>query len=780
MRCFGYHDDDVNDHVVPEASRATDDHGPVAVVGILVRGTAETPRQNLEVEPDNTNNKPKRKKKAMASKITYSSCDETLENQLLAAADGNAAALTALAELLRGASPKQCSQWEAGVKSFWQSGLELVIDKMDSKQLRPEDSLLLGSMLAAGFDSVGMRDRYAALAKRVFSHYRDPIGLTAAIGIRNDALGIAQVYQRWQVIGELKIGAYCYDSSSGVGTIAAIDDLANDVQVQFDRRRSMSLSQFVDSVIVIKDLSLLHEVLSGKHSGKLPPIKDISAALPVSLVAAGAIPDGIVKQLLVPAVLTDDAFARATTAVGGAPKASAVSAPVTNAPAPTVAAPPPGSQRWDHSRSILELCERLKGVTSLKVDSEPTLDNVQRILQQAGIRPDQSDHFALALAMLQKMSGDLGDWLRTTVEYLADEAVIWHNGDTWAEVTDKLPGKLAPFWFKATQIAKGSDYLTTNTLRLPFRLWAQTEKLLGSGSDKDLLAAKVLDALEGKHASADLLMWLWRSGSQAVKDKYLSDSHLIFKTLQLDVRGNYLRAQRDLRRLLLEDEKFHRQVMLNGDRDALIALVRCIKRLPLLDSGERQSLLVKIVRYYPEHIHEVEERRVATERRAVGKLTSKRSYKQRQEELEHLVNVLVPANIAAIEHARGYGDLRENSEFKYAKEQQVFLASRRQELETSLNGMRATDFSDVEVDGVAVPGSTITVRYPNGKKEDFHLLGLFDSVPEKNMISYETPLGETLMGCKPGMDLTMPSGDNVTVVAVSPLPAELRAWVVGA
>ena len=716
----------------------------------------------------------------MASKITYSSCDEALENHLLAAADGDASALTVLAELLRGASPKQCSQWEAGVKSFWQSGLELVVDKMDSKQLRPEDSLLLGSMLAAGFDSVAMRDRYAALAKRVFSHYRDPIGLTAAIGIRNDATDIAQIYQRWQVIGELKIGAYCFESNSGVGTIAAIDDLANDVQVQFDRRRSLSLSQFVDSVIVVKDLSLLHEVLSGKHGGKLPSLKEINAALPASLVAAGVVPDGIAKQLLVPAILTEDAFARATATDAAVKSTPVAPVPVKTVPVMAVASPPSGSLRWDHSRSILELCERLKGATSLKVDSEPTLDNVQRILQQASIRPDQSDHFALASAMLQKMSGDLGDWLHRTVEILADQAVVWHSGAMWAEVTDRLPGKLAPFWFKVTHVAKGSDFLTANTLLLPFRLWAQTEKLLGSGPDKDLLAAKVLEALESKRASADLLMWLWRSGSQAVKDKYLADSHLIFKTLQLDVRGNYLRAQRDLRRLLMEDEKFHRQVMLNGDRDALVGLVRCIKRLPLLDSGERQSLLVKIVRYYPEHIHEVEERRQAPARRAVGKLTSKRSYKQRQEELEHLVNVLVPANIAAIEHARGYGDLRENSEFKYAKEQQVFLASRRQELETSLNGTRATDFSDVEVDGVAVPGSTVTLSHGNGKNEDFHLLGLFDSVPEKNMISYETPLGEMLMGCKPGMDLTMPSGDKVTVVAVSPLSAELRAWVAGA
>ncbi|NMA45689.1 MAG: hypothetical protein GX945_03925 [Lentisphaerae bacterium] len=713
----------------------------------------------------------------MTAKMSYASCDEALENQMLAAADGDAAALTVLAELLRGATPKQSSQWEAGVKSFWQSGLELVIDKIDSKQLQPEDSFLLASMLAAGFDSVAMRDRYAALAKRVFSHYRDPIGLTAAIGIRNDALSIAAVYQRWQVIGELKIGAYCYDSNFGVGTIAAIDDLANEVQVQFERRRSMSLSQFVDSVIVIKDLSLLHEVLSGKHGGKLPPIKDIRAALPVSLVTTGSIPDDIVKRLLVPAVLTEEAFARAVVMVEDATQSSTKPAPLKGAGTP---APAADSQRWDYSRSILELCERLKDVSSLKVDSEPMLDSVQRILQQAAIRADQSEQFAQALAMLQKMSGDLGDWLRTTVAGLADEAVVWQNNDLWAEVTDKLPGKLAPFWFKTTQMAKGNDYLTSNTLLLPFRLWAQTEKLLASGADKGLLAAKVLEALEGKRVSADLLMWLWRSGSQEMKDKYLSDSHLIFKTLQIDVRGSYLRAQRDLRRLLLDDEKFHRQVMLNGNRDALVAFVRCIKRLPLLDSGERQSLLVKIVRYYPEHIHEVEERRQTPLRRAVDKLTSVRSYKRRQEELEHLINVLVPANIAAIEHARSYGDLRENSEFKYAKEQQVFLASRRQELETSLDGVRVTDFSDVEVDGVAVPGSTVSVRYDDGKTEDFHLLGLFDSIPEKNMISYETPLGETLMGCKPGMKLSMPSGDNATVVAVSPLSAELRTWVAGA
>jgi transcription elongation GreA/GreB family factor len=717
----------------------------------------------------------------MAAKASYATCDESLENQLLAAADGDAASINALAELLRSAKPRQCSQWQENVRILWHSGLELVVERMDSKQLRSEESLLLLSMLEAEFDSPAMRDRYAALAKRAFNHYRDSLGLAAAIGIRNDTLSIAQVYQRWQVVAELKIGAYCYDGGSGVGSIVTIDDLANDVQMQFERRRTLSLSHFVDNVIVIKDLSLLHTLLTGKHGATLPALQEIKAALPTSLVAAAPIPADILKLVLVPAVLTEEAFARAKAADEEPNKtpAKAAAAAKTAAAAKKAAASATTAdpQQWDQSRSIQELCERLKTVSSLKSDGELALDNVERILQQACIRADQSDLFAQCVAMLQKNAAELAPWLHTTVRTLAEQAVIWENPSTWAEITDKLPGKMAPSWFKITYVAKGSDFLAANTLQLPFRLWTQTEKLLAAGPDETLLADKVLQALESKHASADLLLWVWRSGSQELKDKYLADSHLLFKTLQVEVRGNYLRAQRDLRRLLLEDETFQRQVMLNGNREALVALVRCIKRLPLLDSGERQSLLVKIVRYFPEHIHEVEERRQTPPRRAVDKLTSQRSYQQRQEELNHLINVLVPANIAAIEHARSYGDLRENSEFKYAKEQQVFLATRRQELESSLNGTRATDFADVEVDDVAIPGSSITLRYDDDKEEVFHLLGLFDSVPEKNMVSYETPLGEVLMGCKPGMLLSMPSGDSARVLAIEPLSDEMRTWL---
>jgi hypothetical protein len=64
-----------------------------------------------------------------------------------------------------------------------------------------------------------------------------------------------------------------------------------------------------------------------------------------------------------------------------------------------------------------------------------------------------------------------------------------------------------------------------------------------------------------------------------------------------------------------------------------------------------------------------------------GTVTSHRSYRERQEQLEKLINVDIPANSKEIAVARSYGDLRENFEYKAAKDMQRVLMARRAELE---------------------------------------------------------------------------------------------------
>ena len=54
----------------------------------------------------------------------------------------------------------------------------------------------------------------------------------------------------------------------------------------------------------------------------------------------------------------------------------------------------------------------------------------------------------------------------------------------------------------------------------------------------------------------------------------------------------------------------------------------------------------------------------------------------------------IPANSKEIAVARSYGDLRENHEYKAAKEMQKILMRRKEELETQLARARGTDFSN--------------------------------------------------------------------------------------
>ena len=55
-----------------------------------------------------------------------------------------------------------------------------------------------------------------------------------------------------------------------------------------------------------------------------------------------------------------------------------------------------------------------------------------------------------------------------------------------------------------------------------------------------------------------------------------------------------------------------------------------------------------------------------------------------------------------IAHARSYGDLRENFEYKAAKDMQSVLARRRTDMEKELDLAQGTDFSGVDTSSAAI------------------------------------------------------------------------------
>ncbi len=357
----------------------------------------------------------------------------------------------------------------------------------------------------------------------------------------------------------------------------------------------------------------------------------------------------------------------------------------------------------------------------------------------------------------------------------------------WPSKPESLSSGAAAAWFAlpVASIAKlaeltaavvSKQYLAELVSRLPFRCLNATADVAGI----DNLAS----ALDTTNPSADILLWIWKNRKHLPKNitGTLSARNLI-KSIDSAPSGPLAAAAKELKKLLLTSRELRKTIL--AKPDAAAAAVDSIHASSAIQTDEKQSLLVKMAADSPE-IKKILEtgkgRKIfasaaeSSEKMAADldkNITSIRSHAAKAAELKDLVSKLIPENSAAIAHARSYGDLRENAEYKAAKERQAFLASRRAELEQGISILTPVDFRTVEVADTAIPGSTVTLEFENGDTETYHLLGAWDGNPETHEIPHVSALGAVLNGKKIGDTITMPDKRSAKIKDVAPLPKEL-------
>lgn len=131
-------------------------------------------------------------------------------------------------------------------------------------------------------------------------------------------------------------------------------------------------------------------------------------------------------------------------------------------------------------------------------------------------------------------------------------------------------------------------------------------------------------------------------------------------------------------------------------------------------------------------------------------LVTRMAYNQKKAEFDHLVNVEMAENSRDIGEAQEKGDLRENAEYKAAMEKQVQLQAQIKKLEAELKSAKIIDLANVKTDRVDI-GSTVTLKNENsGEQVTYSILGAWDANTEKNIISYISPLGKSLLGKRLG------------------------------
>ena len=309
------------------------------------------------------------------------------------------------------------------------------------------------------------------------------------------------------------------------------------------------------------------------------------------------------------------------------------------------------------------------------------------------------------------------------------------------------------------------------------------ELLLAEGEEARI-AALFRDLVGMRKAGVEVLFWLARRPDRLAAWQLGTTGDLAFQVIQAlekTYNGERLRAANQLGELVEGREWLEAAsgTMNEVQRTSFVRLLKAsVGRVPV----DTHAMIGRLVMAHPDLARLMEDRaQEEGDGRVKGGLTSWRSYRQRQEQLQKLINEEIPRNSNDIAVARSYGDLRENFEYKTAKETQGILLRRQAEMEADFAEIKGSDLSGLPCD-VAGIGTRVVLRHDDGSVQTFCVLGEWDQDTERGIISCSSKMGQVLSGHKPGDRVEVPGEHgNVSVVLeeVSALPEDVIAWARG-
>ena len=120
-------------------------------------------------------------------------------------------------------------------------------------------------------------------------------------------------------------------------------------------------------------------------------------------------------------------------------------------------------------------------------------------------------------------------------------------------------------------------------------------------------------------------------------------------------------------------------------------------------------------------------------------------YENLQSELKKLLNEDRPNIIEAIAEARSHGDLSENAEYQYAKEQQSLIEGKIVDLESAISRAEIIDVQSLEGDDIKF-GATVQIEDDDsGEVVTYQIVGEYESDIKNNKLSVSSPLARGLI-----------------------------------
>jgi len=600
-----------------------------------------------------------------------------------------------------------------------------------------------------------------------------------------------EAVRRIQTLRVLKPGVLCQDKTWGFGEISDLDLFYERVIIHFEKKRDheFSLAYAAETLTVLpedhmrvrkhRDPAAMREMIE----------KNPAEIVRLALISYGSMSAVVLQETLSPSIVPEAGWKKFWDAARKALKDD----PMVDLPAKRtepIALRSKAKAYDDHwaesllknrnMPAILDMIE--EWVTAGDAAQDDVLVNAVKdrlafVVKGAGHRHPVITARAMMLAAQAGIEehGDLS--VPRYIEYIFE-------GRHMADVLDALGArdqKMLMQFLLERKRDQSLDTLLRELSEFSFTMLSEAIQLLIREGREDSLATTIRRIVQSRAPQVELLYWLSRNMDRLVTWKLcrpLEFAEMVLLELEKEQNGTRLKTQNQLRERFVQRDWLHAAL---GEitQESRNIYFQKVKDSPSWPPMEKRSVLGHMIKTFPELEALMMARSDDDPPRQRGPMTSSRTYLERQRQLEKIKLVDIPQNSKDIGHARSYGDLRENFEFKAAKEMQGILMRRQAELEQMLSLVSPTDFDGFPHDEAGI-ATGVLLEYASGRQEQYYILGVWDRDEALGIISCESKMALALTGRKPGEKTVVPTEqgeEECLVKKVTPLPDPVQEWI---
>lgn len=289
-------------------------------------------------------------------------------------------------------------------------------------------------------------------------------------------------------------------------------------------------------------------------------------------------------------------------------------------------------------------------------------------------------------------------------------------------------------------------FLTTSTSMLR----EQVFKVLNADKEaRENILKKVFAMIEQPLLYPELFVWLFarvvdgEDGLFAESDKKEIERQMLASALEL-MHKVATTPQKDLGKKLysfLVGQRFLviRQIIDQASIEYLKEFVLLSSKCPQFTQGD-----LGVLRSLAEVVQPALKRGTLEEEENILWTTSD-SFTRMKNKLQSLVGKEMVENAKEIEDARALGDLRENSEYKFASERRARLQEEIRVLSEEINRAKILTKDAVFTDSVGV-GCKVVLESDQGDKVCYTILGPWDANPDEKILSLKSKLAQEMVG----------------------------------